>query len=181
MKKLVSLNLRMILSRCDYEDPADEGDPDACMLWRGPCSGNGPAAHHNGKYVRLRRLVWCMHRETDEFPEGLQATTKCLQMRCLNPRHILALSRKETQRLHAKAGTYSDPVANLKRAEGKRNAASAKLNHAKAEEIRQAKGKVIATEVGRQYGVSKQMVYSIWQGRAWHPIGPAASVFGFRP
>lgn len=175
-----ALTAALILSNCRSEDALDD---DACMVWRFGVNSNGiPYGQHEGRSTNLRRLMWRLSHEGCEFPVGLMASVTCLNPRCLNPRHILPLQRKAVQRAWAAAGVYTRPADNHKRAEGRRNAACAKLTHELAQQIRDLRGHRRAKDIGAEFGISKQMVWHIWQGVCWAPTTVAnASVFSWRP
>lgn len=174
------LTLARILGNCRSEDAMDD---DACMVWRYGTNSNGiPYAHHNGKVTNLRRLVWSLSHDGCEFPADMMASVRCLNTRCLNPSHILPMDRKGMQRAWSAVGVYSRPLHRHKRAEGRRNAACAKLTHDLAQQIRDRKGVQRARDVGSEFGVSKSLVHQIWQGKAWaSPVVQESSVFAWRP
>ena len=174
------LTLERILGNCRSQDKLDD---DACMVWRYGTNSSGiPYAYHGGKSTSLRRLVWMLANDSAEFPAGMMASVRCLNKRCLNPAHILPVNRNRMLQAWADVGVYSLPLHNHKRAEGRRNAACAKLTHEAAQQIRDRRGVQRARDVGAEFGVSKSMVHQIWQGKAWaSPVVQQSSVFAWRP
>ncbi len=96
-------------------------DPDGCWLWTGSTRGSGYGQH---------RSVYA-HREAYEqthgpIPEGFHIHHVCGRKLCVNPEHLVAVSRKQHGTLHSKetcgkghrvVGTnvYVDPKTGSKR------------------------------------------------------------------
>lgn len=145
---------RWIWSRC-----TECGD---CLIWNGAVDDAGvPQMRIPGirKVLPARRvLMTALGRKID----GLIATTRCDNKRCMAEEHVVAWTRKMLQKRSGKkyAGS-ADRAVKLMKANEQRS----RLGMETARDIR-AKG-MTAQEVMEQYGVSKSSAYDVIAGRHW--------------
>lgn len=151
----MTLSLQMIHSRCDEE--AD------CLIWKGSVGGTcAPYAWHNGKSVNVRRLVVSLSKGV-EVPRNMLVTSKCGNSLCLNPKHLILVSKAELNRRIADSGATRTQKALAGRIAAIR--AASKLSMEVVDEIRASTEpvKVLAD----RHGICLSHVYNIKRGVSW--------------
>ena len=105
-------------------------------------------------------------------------TCKCRNELCVNPEHVVVITRKRLQELLAKEHKHqANPVRMKKLADKARS--KSKLNPELVEEIRNAEGP--QREIAKRYGITQAAVSSIKRGRTWKDYtNPFAGLFGAR-
>ena len=68
-----------------------------CWLWTSAISENGYGLFWDGRTVYAHRYIYQL--AVGEIPEGLQIDHLCRIKRCANPKHLEAVSRKESPNL----------------------------------------------------------------------------------
>ena len=131
------------------------GGPDACWPWTGsknPQTGYG-VIQIEGRHTGTHRVAWEL---ANGKPLGdLVACHHCDNPICCNPSHIFA-------------GTHGDNSRD-RFAKGRKGNLPAKLNDAKAEQIRQryAAGDVTHRQLAREFGVGPTTIADVVNGKRW--------------
>lgn len=145
-----------LYARCD-----EEGD---CMLWKGSSANGVPQVYHDGKMVPVRKLV--VQLRGGQVREGHYFSPKCDDQRCICEDHIVQRAPGLHQRLMAKrAGQGSIKTARLRKLTATRRATGAKLDEAKAREIRQSSESSYA--LAERFGVHRSLISRIKSGKQW--------------
>lgn len=132
-----------------------------CWMWTGSTQWNcqTPVLRWGKNCCGVRRLV--------AIAQGLQvvdrmATTKCGQILCVRPEHIVLLTRKQLQLRTAARTDYEAYRAVYSAAARKR---ATKLNEDLARQIREAEGR--QKDIAAAFGVSQHTVSMIKRGQMW--------------
>nr|WP_049961996.1 HNH endonuclease [Methylobacterium sp. B34] len=64
----------------------------------------------------------------------------------------------------------ADRAARGRAARGEANGGGGKLTEKDVRAIRALTGKAKGSDVGRQFGVTKEMIYAIWKGKTWRHV-----------
>lgn len=148
-----------------------------CWEWTGALQPNSPCP-----VMRFKQRTSQVRRFIAEF-QGKQvmgkfATCKCRNQLCVNPDHVMVVTRKRLQELVAQERQYqSNPVRMKKIADKARQ--RSKLTPEVVEQIKSAEGtqRVIAA----QFGITQAAVSSIKRGRTWKEYSnPFAGLYGAR-
>ncbi len=78
----------------------DRGYVSSCWIWQGFVGKNGYALKQLAKYRSLAHR-WYYEREYGPIPTGKQVHHLCVVRRCVNPDHLLAVSKEEHDTIHA--------------------------------------------------------------------------------
>lgn len=148
-----------------------------CWEWTGALQPNAPTPvmRYHQRTSQVRRFI---AEAQGKNLKGKLATCKCRNELCVNPEHVVVITRKRLQELLAKERQYqTNPVRMKKLAEKAR--AKSKLNQHLVEEIRSAEGS--QREIALRYGITQAAVSSIKRGRTWKDYSnPFAGLFGAR-
>lgn len=122
-----------------------EVDPSTgCWNWTGHLIGSGYGrTTYNGSVVCAHVAMYM--REFGPIPAGMDVHHKCENRRCVNPRHLEAVTHRRNVQL------------------GK----AAKLTDDQVREIRQLKGKMWQKDIAARYGVSQTTISKIFRGVSW--------------
>ena len=128
-------------------------DPDDCWEWlAGNKSHKGYGQFSIGdKTRRAHRLAWEL--TFGRIPEGLHVCHKCDNPGCVNPAHLFLGSNTDNMQDSAKKGRQAK-----------------KLTSEKVLQIREllANGQQSQQTIANDFGVSKQRISAIKQGRDWN-------------
>jgi hypothetical protein len=143
-------------------------DPSSgCWVWTGPFTANGyPRLCVGAKFALYpARLAWTLLK--GDVPAGMRLMATCGNRACINPEHRRPVTQRELARELAETGRISRGVLHgLAVARGRRR--QAKLSLSAVEAIRRARGsRVPASELARQYQVSKATIYSVARNQTW--------------
>ena len=139
-----------------------------CWDWSGALQQHkfSPMFRYKGQVQPVRRILAMsmqMDMQIDEKPAF--ATVKCGNRLCVNPTHVVTLSRKELQQRTAEA----TPL-NLNQARCRKLAQSArrngKLTEAQVAEIRAIEG-MRQRDIAALYGITQSTVSAIRRGAKW--------------
>lgn len=133
-----------------------------CWEWHGAMQSNAPTPVINfkGAAMPVRRVIAITRGPIN----GKLATHKCGNALCVNPDHVILVTRQKLQKRIALTVNYqSNPARMQKLAVHART--KGKLTLELAEQIRQADG--IQREIAKRFGVSQATVSSIKRGRTW--------------
>lgn len=146
-----------------------------CWEWTGAMQSSAPTPmiNYKRKSQPVRRLL---AQHMGKVITGKLVTCKCRNELCVNPDHLLVVTRKRLQEMVSKERKYtSNPVRMRKLADKAR--AHGKLTAELAAEIRDADGS--QRSIAAQYGVSQSTVSVIKRGRTWRDYSnPFAQLIG---
>lgn len=146
-----------------------------CWEWTGAMQSNAPTPmiNYNRKVQPVRRAL---AEKMGKSIKGKLVTCKCRNELCVNPDHLLVVTRKRLQEMVSKERKYtSSPVRMRKLAEKAR--AHSKLTPELAAEIREADGS--QREIAARYGISQSTVSVIKRGVTWRDYSnPFAQLIG---
>lgn len=170
--------LKTVRDRCRI-DPADE---DSCWIWLQATTGKAraPQACINGKTGTLVARWVLAH--TGRQIDGLAVVPRCGAPLCVNPAHLMTLTKGEVLRRAYADGSRSRHAEYLRLLRRAQDTGMAKLDMERARELRDrmARGASIA-ELSRETGLWPSTLRDIKHGRSWRQVAAPASVFTFRP
>lgn len=135
--------------------------PDDCWQWIGHVSGLGyPYKSYLGKTIPARRWLW--EQLFGPVPDKLIVTTSCQNTTCMNPHHFVACELGEAARDGLAATLTPKDVFEIK---------AAKKDH----------GPTVAQHLAEKFGVHRQSIYDIWNGRTWRRPGKKLGPFKHQP
>lgn len=128
---------------------------------------------YNGEVNGVRRFL---ARDMGIDVKGKVATNKCGNWLCVNPAHILVVSRAALQKRIAKTVNYNtNPLRQKKISDLKRQ--QSRLNMEIVEQIRQAND--TQRNLAKTYGVTQATISCIKTGRTWRDYSnPFAALVG---
>jgi hypothetical protein len=133
-----------------------------CLVWQGRVSFKSgmPLMRLNGRdNTMVRRVIYTeLH---GEIPPGKVIAVKCGNKRCLEDKHLVAVTRGEARTIAAKNGAYKNPTKRRKATMTVR--ARSEISEETVHSIRAAKDAKSARE---QTGVSLPYCYAIRAGTA---------------
>lgn len=153
--------------RCEIE-PYD----DACWIWKGALEKGVAKAWYAPIRESVRMSVIMCLIQTGRRPGHTAWYTTCDVRECANPAHWMpgsfkAALKRRPRRNIALTGRKLALIARAK----------SKLNEAKVEEIRQARGVKTRQQLSDEYGISTGQITRIWSGVNWKPIHLGTSIF----
>ena len=134
-----------------------------CWEWTGATQANAPTPtmNYKGRVGSVRRFL---AEAQGKSIKGKLVTCKCRNELCVNPDHLLVVTRKRLQEMVSKERKYtSNPVRMKKLADKARE--NSKLTSELAAEVREADG--TQREIAARYGVSQATVSVIKRGKTW--------------
>ena len=146
-----------------------------CWEWNGAKQFNAPTPMINWKRKAqpVRRLL---ASEMGKQITGKFVTCKCRNELCVNPDHLLIVTRKRLQEMLAKERNYQVNPVRMKKLADKARLTS-KLTAELAAEIREAEGTQRA--IAARYGVTQSTVSVIKRGKTWRDYSnPFAQLIG---
>lgn len=158
-----------------YSRIEEDGD---CWEWKGAFQSCGatPMIHWGNKVIAVRRLVAI---EMGKNVTGKVVTCSCRNELCVNPDHIMVVTRKQLQVILAKERTYhTSPVRRMRISQIAREKL-AKITYEQAMQIRQAEGTQRA--IAAMFGVSQATVNKIKLGVTWQDYtNPFVQLLGIK-
>lgn len=146
-----------------------------CWEWNGATQSNSPtpAINWKRKVQPVRRLL---ASELGKQITGKFVTCKCRNELCVNPDHLLVVTRKRLQEMVSKERNYQvSPVRMKKLADKARR--NSKLTVELAAEIREAEG--TQRQIAARFGISQATVSVIKRGKTWRDYSnPFAQLIG---
>ena len=146
-----------------------------CWEWTGAMQSRAPTPmiNYERKVQPVRRAL---AEKMGKSIKGKLVTCKCRNELCVNPDHLLVVTRKRLQEMVSKERKYtSNPVRMQKLATKAR--AHAKLTKELAAEIREAEG--TQREIAARYGITQATVSVIKRGVTWRDYSnPFAQLIG---
>lgn len=150
-----------------------------CWEWQGAMAGDGQPRHRmNGKDCKAHQTAFQFAGK--KKPHGMYLVRCCGNLSCVNPAHIVPMTRSEQMKLAASMGKCSRPDQTAARTRG--NRAISKYSMSLAEQIRQMRndGRK-CVDISADLGVPVDVVSKMSRGQMWAPLQSAASVFSWRP
>ena len=148
------MNLESIKSRC-FVDPDTK-----CWHWLGYLPRSGPAVKINGVSTQVRRFVLNIRK-------GRYAHVACGIQDCVNPDHLLALSKSQYEKRKVRGADWRAALS-----VGIRKGKGTKINLDIARTIRARVGKEEQKLIAREYGVSPSLVSLIKRNDIWREVTP---------
>lgn len=146
-----------------------------CWEWQGALQWNSPVPvlNYNGKVGPVRRHI----AEELGLPlQGKLATCNCGNQLCVNPEHVVMITRKRLQQRIAKDLRRAVNPVRMKKLSDRARAAG-KLTLEQAQAIREAEGK--QREIAARFGVTQATVSAIKRGKTWRDYSnPFAQLIG---
>lgn len=151
-----------------------------CWEWQGAMSGCGQPRHRiGGKDTKVHHTAFKLARKKQ--PKGLYLVRSCGNAKCVNPDHIVPMTRSEQMKLAASLGRCNRPDQIIARTKGAR-ANSQHYSPERAALIREMRGNGEKLSViSEAVGVSPDLVSKVARGVIWASHFQAASVFSWRP
>jgi hypothetical protein len=134
-----------------------------CWTWQGALQTTSPVPtmNFNGKVSSVRRHI--LEAKGVEA-NGRLATYSCGNQLCVNPDHVILITRKKLQQRTAKTLNYQiNPLRRKRISEKARQ--HAKITNEIANQIREASG--TQRQIAAQFGVSQATVSVIRRGLTW--------------
>lgn len=134
-----------------------------CWEWTGATQANAPTPtmNYKGRVGSVRRFL---AEAQGKSIKGKLVTCKCRNELCVNPDHLLVVTRKRLQEMVSKERKYtSNPVRMKKLADKARE--NSKLTSELAAEVRDADG--TQREIAARFGISQATVSVIKRGKTW--------------
>lgn len=164
----MTLSLQNIMGRC-----ARRGE---CRVWPGCCNNSGmPQASDGAKRrgIHLRREVYRL--AVGPIPDKHEVIMTCEVAACLQPKHMLAVTKAERMARLARAGRISTPRFVAARTKVAREQSD--FTFEKAQALRQrAKDRKRGDmkRLAAEFGISPSMASRIVRGQSWKDLQPAA-------
>lgn len=139
-----------------------------CWEWTGAVQfGSGcPVMRYDGRPQAVRRVIAI---ELGLQVQGRLATARCANPLCVNPAHVVLLSRKQLQQRTARVTQWHvNPARNRKLALRARQ--TGKLTEAQVAEIRAIEG-MKQRDIAALYGITQATVSAIRRGVKWKDYG----------
>lgn len=155
----------------------EEGD---CLLWKGRVDSEGLIRGSvGGKCGRsVRRWVWEEYHAQDAGRRTV--TYRCGTTACLNPLHLVALSKSEACQLASSRGSYRCPVVQAKREKTLRE--SSPLHRVKDQVRADREQGLTIYQLEQKYGVTSSAIARFLRGETHRETAAnGASVFNWRP
>ena len=146
-----------------------------CWEWQGAMQSSAPTPMINYKR-RCKPVRRVLAEAMGKAIQGKFVTCKCRNELCVNPDHLLIVTRKRLQEMLSKERNYtSNPVRNKKLADKAR--LNCKLTVELAAEVREAEG--TQREIAARFGISQATVSVIKRGVTWRDYSnPFAQLIG---
>jgi len=151
------------------ERSEEEGD---CWLWQAATSGKRPMLRHDGIAINVRTYI-AKHLQKRNT-SGRLVTMKCENLSCVNPDHIIILTRTQLQLRTVKRTNYASNPARRQRIAAASQRLS-KLDWNKVREIRSMEGS--SQGIARKLGLWFSTVHSIRNHRSWVEPSPFQGLF----
>ena len=147
-----------------------------CWEWQGALQWNSPVPviNFNGKVGPVRRHI---AEHLGLAVEGKLATCGCGNALCVNPEHVVMITRRRLQQRIAKDLRHRVNPVRMKKLSDRARATQAKLTLQQALEIRDAEGK--QRDIAERFGVTQATVSAIKRGKTWRDYSnPFAQLIG---
>ena len=146
-----------------------------CWEWNGATQSNSPTPVINWKR-KARPVRRFLAEQMGKQVTGKLVTCSCRNELCVNPDHLMVVTRKRLQEMIAKERNYQVSPVRMKKLADKARLNS-KLTVELAAEIREAEGTQRA--IAARYGVTQSTVSVIKRGKTWRDYSnPFAQLIG---
>lgn len=130
-----------------------------CWLWTASVNPAGYGQINLGRNMmrQVHRVAWEL--SNGPIPEGMFVCHRCDVPRCVRPEHLFLGTQADNMRDASQKGRMHPGELTI----------GARLTAGQAVEIRRryAAGGVFQRELGREYGVSRNTIAALTQGRTW--------------
>lgn len=152
-----------------------------CQVWQQSVNGKGyPQANIYGSPMLVSRFVLEQKLGRKILPKHC-AVPLCGNTRCVSEHCLREVSRSDVLRDVYRSGRRRVDLELEARREIMLSQGRAKLDMQKARQIRTLQGSETATDLAKQFGVSRKTITSIWAGQRWAEAANGSSVFAWRP
>ena len=116
-----------------------------------------PNVTYDGKTETMARHIYkeCF----GEIPEGMVLRHKCDNYSCINPEHLTIGTNKQNRQDMVERGRAFRPIGNIN--------GMSKLDTVNVVEIKGLKGTATQQKVADMFGLSRETIRDIWNGRRW--------------
>lgn len=131
-----------------------------CIEWQGYFQNKVPFTQHGERFMSVRRLI--LELNGTEVPENMYAKSSCGNPDCVNPNHIVLVSRKQHSKAMASKVKHNSPIrlAKLvKSAQSRRVLTDDQVMQALMDNR-------TCAEIAREFEVSKSLISKIRRGRS---------------
>ena len=136
-----------------------------CLIWLRAFTCGVPKATIGRKAVNARRLAYELAGR--KLPEGEIVVAVCAEPRCVAPKHLRAVTRKENWAKRAKLGLVaSGKVLSARTTRSARSRSKLTIETVRAIRARYAEG-VVQRRIAEEFGISFSQVNKIVLRRAW--------------
>lgn len=144
--------------------PAENG----CMVWTGAKLKGYGQITIKGVTTKLHRFV-LEQKLQRPLGEHMCALHSCNNPSCCNPAHITEGTNKENVDYKVSCNRQSKGTTHGDYMRGEKNA-YAKLTESDIREIRNAKGRILQTELAAKYNITRNHVSAIQLKRVWRHV-----------
>lgn len=154
-----------------YERCVEEGD---CWMWQAGKSHGSPAFRFNGQVVLARRYI-LEQLQKKKLKPGFLAHMRCGNLECVNPAHIIQVTRAELQQLTADRTQYGlSQTRSMKLAQ--RQQAISSLTWDIVRTIRSMEGS--HRGISKKLGIPLSTVIDIRKHHTWKETSPFLGLIG---
>lgn len=149
-----------------------------CWEWMGAMQGRSitPVMRYHQRTSQVRRFI-AEAQGKDLSNAKLLATCSCRNPRCVNPEHVVVMTRKRFQELICRETDYSSSLVRNKKLADAARVRFARISPEVVAQIRDAQG--VQKQIAKDFGVSQSTVSSIKRGETWKEYSsPFAGLFG---
>lgn len=134
---------------------------DGCWDWKGIIEWTGYAKLGIRPPIKAHRASWLIHK--GKIPKGLLILHTCDNRKCTNPNHLWLGTHSDNTQDMIKKGRINRPKGSELKA--------SKINEEDAKNIKiLLKNGLTCSEIGRQYKVSRKIIFRIKNGETWKHI-----------
>lgn len=154
-----------------YERCVEECD---CWMWQAGKSHGSPAIRFDGQVIHLRRYI-LEQLQKKKLKPGIMAHMRCGNLECVNPAHIIQVTRQELQKITADRTQYGlSQTRSMKLAQRKQAVSSLTWDIVRT--IRTMEGS--HSGISRELGIPLSTVIDIRKHKTWKETSPFLGLIG---